>query len=657
MENEKHHQEIDKASLLGMLVTIGIVYGDIGTSPLYTFPATIKENIVSELLVLGAFSCIFWTLTFQTTLKYVIITLNADNKGEGGIFSLYTLIRRASPKWMLYPAIVGGSFLLADGIITPPISVSSAIEGLRVYSPELHTVPIVIVILVLLFIAQQFGTEFLGRFFGPIMVIWFTFIGVIGAIALSQNFLPVLYALNPIYVYRFLAEYPGGFWLLGGVFLCTTGAEALYSDMGHVGRANIRYSWIYVKIMLLLSYAGQASYLLSQSGNHLNPNRSPFYSIVPDSILPLGILIATLATIIASQALITGSFTLIGEAMRLNFWSRQKIYYPTDFKGQLYIPQVNWLLMFGCIGVVLYFQESKYMEAAFGLAVTLTMMMSTVLIAAWLYERKVPVFVVVGLTGLFLIIETSFLIANIIKFEEGGWISIVIGAVLISVMWLWQKSREYRSKFTYFENTETFFHTLRELSNDTSLPQYATHLVYLTASETINELENQTMLSILQKTPKRADVYWFVNIKTDDEPFTMKYRVENIVKDDVYYVQFTLGFRIEPRVNYFFELVLEELEKNKEVNATSRHPVLEKYNVPGDLRFVLTRSFLSYENDLSFSENFVLRSYYLLRRFSISEDEAFGLDASNVEVENVPIVVTAPKNVNLVREKFENVSK
>lgn len=648
MENEKHHHDIDKVSLAGMLITIGIVYGDIGTSPLYTFAAIVGKREISPLLALGGFSCVFWTLTFLTTIKYVLVALNADNKGEGGIFSLYALIRAGSSKWLLYPAIIGGSFLLADGIITPPISISSAIEGLRIYSPEIPTVPIVIGILVLIFVAQQFGTQLIGKLFGPVMMIWFTFIAVIGVIALSTN-LWVLAAINPIYVYRFLTEYPDGFWLLGAVFLCSTGAEALYSDMGHVGRGNIRISWIYVKICLLLSYAGQTAWLVNNSGTFLKET-SPFYSIVPLQILPLAIFIATSAAIIASQALITGSFTLIGEAMRLSFWSRQKVYYPTDFKGQLYIPQVNWLLMLGCIGVVLYFRESHNMEAAYGLAVTLTMLMTTVLISAWLYERKVPVFVVVGLTGLFLVIETSFLIANIIKLEEGGWISILIGAVLISVMWLWQKSREYRSKFIHFENTETFFQTLGELSNDTSLPQYATHLVYLTASETMNELENQTMLSILQKTPKRADVYWFVNVKTDDEPFTMKYRVENCVKDDVYYVQFTLGFRIEPRINYFFELVLSELEKNKEVNVTSRHPVLQKYNVPGNLRFVLSKSFLSYENDLSFTENFVLRSYYFLRRFSINEDEAFGLDADNVEIEKIPVTVSSPKNVNLIRE-------
>lgn len=649
MTEQHQHGGIDRATLGGLLITIGIVYGDIGTSPLYTFPATIRENAITELLALGALSCIFWTLTFQTTLKYVIITLNADNKGEGGIFSLYTLIRRYTRGWMLIPAIVGGSFLLADGVITPPISVASAVEGLKIYFHELNTVPYVIAILLALFFAQQFGTQILGRFFGPVMLVWFAFIGAMGALSLINN-PSVLWALNPIYVYRFLVEYPGAFWLLGGIFLCTTGAEALYSDMGHVGRGNIRVSWIFVKLMLVLSYAGQAAYLLQHTGEHINPNRSPFFSIVPDAILPFGILIATLATVIASQALITGSFTLVGEAMRLNFWYRQKITYPTDFKGQLYIPQVNWLLAAGCVGVVLYFRESKFMEAAFGLAVTLTMLMSTVLIAAYLRIRRVPLALVVLVAGIFLTIEIAFLIANLIKFEEGGWISILLGFVLFSTMYLWQKSRTYRSNFTHFEPLAPFVETLRELSNDKSLPLYAQNLVYLTASDSSARIESQIIASILQNTPKRAEIYWFVHVETSDEPFTTRYKVEHLAREDVYFVTFKLGFRIEPRVNYFLEKVLEELQANNEVDLTSRHPVLNKYNIPGDIRFVIIRSFLSYENDLKLMPNFVLRAYYFLRRLSISEKAAFGLDKNNVVVEDAPLVIAQPTGIKLVRE-------
>ena len=650
MTQDNHHSgHIDKVAFASLLVALGIVFGDIGTSPLYTFSAIVGERAITETLALGGFSAIFWTLTIQTTIKYILIVLTADNNGEGGVFSLYALISENAGRWIIYPTIIGGSFILAEGIITPPISVSSAVEGLRYYSPDLPTIPIVIGILILIFVAQQFGTQTIGKFFGPVMLVWFTFIGAIGLYALSGD-LTVLRALNPVWVYHFLVDYPGGFWLLGAVFLCTTGAEALYSDMGHVGRRNIRFSWIYVKICLILCYAGQTAYLMHHIGSRME-GTTPFYSIVPKMILPFGIAIATLAAIIASQALISGAFTLVGEAIRLHFWFRQKIVYPTDFKGQLYIPQVNWLLLAGCIVVVLYFHESKYMEAAYGLSVTLTMMMTTILLSVYLRTKGFSTFVSFLIPAIFFAVETAFLIANLIKFTHGGWITLVGGLVLISMMWLWYKGRTLRRSLTVMEDTGQFFETLRELSNDKTLPQYATHLVYLTASGSPEKLEQEVMRSILEKTPKRADVYWFVHVKTDNEPFTMKYKVDILAKEDVYFITFTLGFRIEPRINYFFELALKELEKNKEVTTVSRHPSLEKYNIEGDIRFVLHSSFLSFENDLPFKQNFIMRSYYFLRRWlSINEDEAYGLDASNVVIEHMPIVVREPENVRLTRE-------
>jgi KUP system potassium uptake protein len=649
MEHENNHQHIDKVTFAGLLISLGIVFGDIGTSPLYVFSAIIGTRKIEPMLVLGGLSAVFWTLIFQTTVKYVIIALRADNNGEGGIFSLYTLIKRYAGSWLMYVAIIGGSFLLADGIITPPISVSSAIEGLRIYSPNIPTVPIVIVILIGIFVAQQFGTQLIGKFFGPVMTIWFLFIGGIGLMSFVNDF-SVLKAINPYYAYQLLAEYPHGFWLLGAVFLCTTGAEALYSDMGHAGRGNIRFSWILVKICLLLSYAGQCAWLLSQTGKTLT-GTTPFYSIVPPTILPVAIIIATLAAVIASQALISGSFTLIGEAIRLSFWSRQRIVYPTDFKGQLYIPQVNWLLMFGCIFIVLYFQESKHMEAAYGLSVTLTMLMTTFLLFVYMRSKRFNPILTFGLTGLFLIIELAFLIANMEKFPEGGYVSVLVGFVLFAIMWVWFNGRQLRKKLTVLEDTEEFFGTLKELSNDKTIPQYSTHLVYLTGSNSPKKLERETIESVLEKTPKRADVYWFVHVKTDDSPFTTKYKVETLAKEDVYFVTFTLGFRIEPRINYFFELALDDIVKHQEVEMTSRHPALQKHKIRGDVRFVLLSSFLSYENDLPAKDNFIMRSYYILRRwFSIREDAAYGLDASNVVIENVPIVVTRPEDIKLVRE-------
>ncbi len=650
MTQDNHHSgHINKVTFASLLVALGIVFGDIGTSPLYTFSAIVGEREITETLALGGFSAVFWTLTIQTTIKYITIVLSADNNGEGGVFSLYALISENAGRWIIYPTIIGGSFILAEGIITPPISVSSAIEGLRIYSPSLPTIPIVIGILILIFVAQQFGTQTIGKFFGPVMLVWFTFIGAIGLYALSGD-LSILRALNPVWVYHFLVDYPGGFWLLGAVFLCTTGAEALYSDMGHVGRSNIRFSWIYVKLCLILSYAGQTAFLMHHLGAPIEGS-TPFYSIVPKAILPFGIAIATLAAIIASQALISGAFTLVGEAIRLHFWYRQKIVYPTDFKGQLYIPQVNWLLLAGCIVVVLYFHESKYMEAAYGLSVTLTMMMTTVLLSVFLRARGFKPVWSFLIPAVFFAVETAFLVANLIKFTHGGWITLAGGLILISTMWLWYQGRMLRRSLTIMEDTGVFFETLKELSNDKTLPQYATHLVYLTASGSPDKLEQEVMRSILEKTPKRADVYWFVHVKTDNEPFTMRYKVETIAKEDVYFITFTLGFRIEPRINYFFELALAELEKNKEVTTLSRHPALEKYNIQGDIRFVLHSSFLSYENDLPFKQNFIMRAYYFLRRWlSVNEDEAYGLDASNVVIEQMPIVVREPEDIVLTRE-------
>ena len=649
MEKGQLHGHTDKASAAGLLVALGIVFGDIGTSPLYTFSAIVGERVIDETLVVGGLSAIFWTLTIQTTIKYIVIVLSADNNGEGGVFSLYALIKKFGGKWILYPTIIGGSFVLAEGIITPPISVSSAVEGLRIYSPNLPTIPIVIGILILLFIAQQFGTQTIGKFFGPVMFVWFAFIAAMGLLWLSND-LSIVRAVNPVYTFRFLTEYPGGFWLLGAVFLCTTGAEALYSDLGHVGRANIRFSWIFVKICLVLNYAGQAAWLMTQAGHQIE-GTTPFYGLVPRTILPIAIGIATLAAVIASQALITGSFTLVGEAMRLDFWYRQRIVYPTNVRGQLYIPQVNWLLLAGCIGVVLYFHEAKHMEAAYGLSVTLTMMMTTLLLSVYLRFRGLPAPVAFLIVGVFLVVESAFLVANLIKFPEGGWITFLGGLVLISVMWLWYQGRQLRRALTIMEDTAPFFDTLKELSIDKSLPQYSTHLVYLTASRTPAKLEQEIIRSVLEKTPKRADVYWFVHVQTDNEPFTMNYKVETIAKEDIYFITFTLGFRVEPRINYFFNLALKDLEAQNEVTTLSRHPALKKYNIQGDISFVLNRSFLSYENDLPFKHNFILRAYYFLRRWlSISEDVAYGLDASNVAIEEEPIVLRRLEGVKLIRK-------
>ncbi len=638
---------LNKVSPQGLLIAVGIVFGDIGTSPLYTISAVVRGHVLSEVLVLGTLSCIIWTLTLQTTIKYVIITLRADNKGEGGIFSLYALVHRFSGRWLIVPAIVGGSFLLADGLITPPISVSSAIEGLLIFYPNLDTVPIVIGILVLLFVGQQFGTQLLGKLFGPVMLVWFTFIGLIGLHALLKE-PTVLKAINPYYGYRFLVDYPGGFWLLGGIFLCTTGAEALYSDMGHCGRGNIRASWVFVKTTLVLSYAGQTAYYMGHLGGKAS-DTSAFYSIVPPSLTVFSIIIATLATIIASQALISGAFTLVGEAMRLNFWPRQRVAYPSDERGQLYVPFINWGLMVGCILIVLHFRESKNMEAAFGLAVTLTMLMSTVLINAYLRMNKVNPILTILITGVFLTVETTFLIANLVKFSEGGYISITLGLILMAMMVFWYRGEAITQDLIRYDTLPGNLPVLKALSNDKSVPKFATHLVYLTSADDYHHIENETLFSILNRSPKRADIYWFIHVCVEDEPYGMRYKIDTLAPEDAYFITFYLGFRIEPRLNYLFRQVVQEMEANKEVTIETQYRSLNIHRNAGDFRFVLFKRFLSYDNDLTTYQRLIMTGYMQLKRIALSTKETYGLDTSNVVTEAVPLVLKVPKRLPLER--------
>jgi KUP system potassium uptake protein len=624
----------------GLLIALGIIYGDIGTSPLYVMKAIVGGRPISEELVYGGISCVFWTLTLQTTLKYVILTLQADNNGEGGIFSLYTLVRKRAT-WLVIPAMIGGAALLADGIITPPISVSSAIEGLRILYPELPTVPIILAIITGIFLLQSFGTEIVGKIFGPVMFIWFAMLGSLGAISLVHH-PEILSALNPVHAYNLLVHYPSGFWLLGAVFLCTTGAEALYSDLGHCGRPNIRVSWIFVKLCLVLNYLGQGAWLMVQEGQQLKTN--PFYGIMPSWFLLIGIAIATVAAIIASQALISGSFTLISEATRLNLWPRVKILFPTDLRGQLYVPSINRLLWLGCTGIVLYFRESANMEAAYGLAITLAMLSTTLLLSYYLYI-KYKSKAIAGLLLLFyLLIEGAFLVANLEKFPHGGWVSLLIGGLLLFIMYIWIKAFDIKRRLTDEVRFKEYLPALKELSTDESIPKYSTHLVYMTGASHPREIESKIIYSIFQKRPKRADIYWFVHVSTTDRPYTMEYKVKILAPEDVIRVDFKLGFRVEQRINLFFRKVVEELVANGEVDITSRYDSLSRHNVIGDFRFVVMEKFLSYENDLPFKEKKIMEWYFFIKQFIPSEVEWFGLDTSNVKVEKVPLVIR-PVNV------------
>ncbi|QYJ69014.1 KUP/HAK/KT family potassium transporter [Flavobacterium litorale] len=649
-----NHNNLNKVTTGGIIVTLGIIYGDIGTSPLYVMKAIMGEVPIAEEVVLGALSCIFWTLTLQTTLKYVLLTLQADNNGEGGIFSLYTLLKRFKKKWMIVPAIIGGSCLLADGFITPPISVASAVEGLRVFNPTINTIAIVIGILFALFFIQRFGTKFLGRFFGPMMLVWFSMLGILGFIQIFDNF-SVFKALNPYYAIHLLSIHHEGFYVLGFVFLCTTGAEALYSDMGHCGRKNIRASWVFVKTMLVLNYFGQGAFLMKYSGQTLvdlgssgNPG-NPFYMLMPDWFLPVGIVIATSAAIIASQALISGSFTMISEAMRLNFWPKVSVKFPTELKGQLYIPSINWLLFFGCCFIVLYFEESSKMEAAYGLAIIICMLMTTSLLGMFMATRRYNPWVIFLIISVYVTIEGAFFIANIDKFSSGGYVSVIITGVLGIIMTVWYTAKRIRSDYTEFTKVDNYKTVISELSNDRSIPKYATHLVYLTNAQFSDEIESKVLYSILQKRPKRADLYWFVHVNVVDEPYRMDYRVRHIIEGDVIRVDFYLGFRVAPRINLMFKEVVKDMVARGEVDITSRYKSLNRNNVIGDFKFIVIEKFMSYDNDLPWYERIILDIYYVLKKISLSEGRAFGLDSSAVKVEKFPIVIHPPEDIALNR--------
>ena len=634
----------------GLLVTLGIIFGDIGTSPLYVFKSILGDRPISELLVYGGVSAVFWTLTLQTSIKYILLTLEADNHGEGGIFSLYSLVRRRG-KWLLWPAIIGAGTLLADGIITPPISVSSAIEGLRIIDPgltETTIISIVLVIITLLFGFQQFGTKVVGALFGPIMFVWFSTIGVLGGAQILHH-PDVLKALNPMWAIELLTVYPKGFWLLGAVFLCTTGAEALYSDLGHCGRKNIRVSWLLVKTTLVLNYFGQAAWAMQFVGKTLNSDQNPFFLIAPKwGIVPL-IILATAATIIASQALISGSYTLISEAVSLNFWPKVRILFPTDQRGQIYVPSINWMLWAGCVAVQLWFQTSSNMEAAYGFSITVAMLMTSILLSQYLRGVKHWALPVVGLIMLvFLTVELSFLIANITKLLNRLGI-LVFEWGLIFGMWVGYKGRQIKNRYLDMTDWAENLPILQELSQDTTVSKYASNLVYLTRSKTAHKIESRILYSILRKKPKRADRYWFLNISLLNEPFGMKYTLETLVPDVAYKINFQLGFRIQPRINLLFRRVLEDMGAKGEIDITSRYATLQKHKIPGDFRFVVLDKILSYDNQLSFFERFVLKGYFFFNKLAITDQQAFGLDTSDVVVENVPLTIQPYRELDLMR--------
>ena len=647
MDISGKHQDISKLTLAGSIITLGIVFGDLGTSPLYTMRAIINggsENI-NQLLIFGGLSCIFWTLTLTTTVKYVLITLRADNKGEGGIFALAALIKRKS-SLIAVLTMIGGAAILADGVITPAITVSSSIEGLRLYNPEIPVVLIVLCILAVMFFIQHFGSNLIGKSFGPIMLVWFTTIAVLGLSQVVRH-PDILKAVNPAYAYRFLAEYPGGFVLLGAVFLCTTGAEALYADLGHCGRSNIQVTWGFVKIALLLNYFGQGAWLMLNMETAADSN--PFFEIMPKWFLIPGITLASAAAIIASQAIISGSFTLISEAISLNFWPKLRVLHPTYVRGQVYLPFVNWFLWIACSLTVIFFKESSNMEAAYGLAITLTMIVTTLLLSYHFYQRRVNHGLILLLLVVYLTIEGGFLIANLHKFSHGGWFTLVLTALFTLIMYGWYFGRKLRNRYISFASLDGYLGMFRDLARDKSVPMLATNLVYIIHANNTDQVESKVIYSIFNKQPKRANTYWLLHVDMVDEPNRFEYKINHLIPGVLIRIDFHLGYKVEPKINLYFREVLEDMVNSGEIKLESGFTSMKKRGLPGDFKFVLIDRIMLNDFKLSNLESFIISLYSLVKRLSIPAERAFNLDNTSIIVEKVPIIIDQPVGKRIER--------
>lgn len=627
----------NKVSLWGLLITLGIVFGDIGTSPLYVMKAVLHTGeTIDQRTILGALSCIIWTLTLQTTIKYVCVALRADNNGEGGILALYALLRRLKSKWIYILAIIGASTLLADGIITPAITVTTAIEGLESISLHLPVIPITLAIITIIFFVQRFGTESIGKSFGVFMLLWFLLLGIMGIISITSYPL-ILKAFNPYYAALLLAKSPQWFLILGAVFLCTTGAEALYSDLGHCGRKNITISWAFVKTMLILNYLGQGAWVLShvQTASTVNP----FFSIMPQSMLFFAIIMATGAAIVASQALISGTFSILSEAMNLHFWPRMRIKHPTQVKGQLYIPVINLAMYIGVVLIILLFRDSSHMEAAYGLAITITMLMTTLLLGSYLHTKGVSRLIMILFIGAYCTIEGIFLAANLSKFLAGGWCTMLIGGILFLMMYVWIRAIKIRNHYISSKPLDDYYQIISDIKADMSIPKYASNLVYINHASKEGTVDDKLVYSIINKQPKRADHYWLINMDFVDTPDTLEYDCKVLIPNTLYNITMHIGFRIEPRVSLYLRQVVEDLVANKKVDLTSNYPSLRKNGISGDFRFIIIHRVYYPENSVNRQQNLLMNFYALISKIGIDEPKALGLDTSMVMVERVPLII------------------
>ncbi|WP_315054195.1 KUP/HAK/KT family potassium transporter [Chryseobacterium indoltheticum] len=650
-----HHIDLKKLSFVGVIVSLGIVFGDIGTSPLYVMKAIVNarkdgSTMPFDTYIEGALSCIIWTLTLQTTLKYVIIALKADNRGEGGILALYSLVKKLKKKWLYVVAIIGASTLVADSVITPSLTVMSAIEGLKIYNPDTPVVFITLFILFIVFVVQQFGTASIGKFFGPIMVTWFLVLGGFGSMHIFDH-IEILKAFNPVYAYNLITHSPSAIVIMGAVFLCTTGAEALYSDLGHCGAKNIRVSWIFVKLMLILNYLGQGAWLLDNY-QQVFTGVNPFFGIMPEwAVLP-GVILATLAAIIASQAVITGSFTMFSEAMSISFWPNQHIEYPSGVKGQMYIPRINWGLMFFCFIVVVFFQKSEHMEAAYGLTITITMLMTTILLTYWLSRTRLNKVFLFGFVAIYLFLESGFFYANVIKFFDGGWLTVVLGGFIAVCMYAWYNGRLLKSNFTSYVKIDKYVSIIKDMKLDETIPKYCTNLAYLSRAKRNDEIESKIIYSIIKKQPKRADHYFILSIVNQEDPYTFKYSVDEILPGTIYKINFLLGFKVDRRINDYFNMVLKDLMADGTIPSRSSHPSLRAHNVPPDLKYVIIDN--TYINDilLTVKQKITLNIYNFVKYIGSDDFKSWGVTSHNVVVESAPLTEETISSSKIQQSEF-----
>ncbi len=646
---------MDKSRLtfLGVIITIGIIFGDIGTSVLYVMKSFVHntDSMMNESLVLGFVSLIFWVMTLQTTTKYVMIALKADNHGEGGVFSLFALIKNKTRRSVALLAMIGGATLLADGIITPAITVTSAVEGLHDIIPSIDTkdvVVLVLIIFVFIFSFQRFGTKKIGSLFGPIMSLWFLSLLFWGIKSITTR-PEILKAINPKYALNLLFTYPGVFVLLGAVFLCVSGAEDLYVDLGHCGRKNVRMAWFTVKVCLLANYFGQAAYLLS---TNYSSEKNPFFAIVPDNFIVFQVILATLAAIIASQSLITGSFTLISEAIKLNLFPKLIIKYPTELKGQVYVSAVNIILFICSSCVVIFFRTSSNMEAAYGLSISITMFVTTLLLSIYLYKVKGDKVFALIFLAFFGIEELLFLYANSLKFINGGYITVAIALLIFTIMFIWYKGTEIKERESQYLTVKNYTKQLLQLSSDKSIPKYATNLVYLTGAKHEEDVDYAVLYSILNKQPKRANVYFFVHINVIDKPYKREYKVTKFSDKKILKITFNLGFRENQRVNLFMHQVIADLLENKELELQpTKYNLRGKAETVGDFRFVLIEEVLGNSNGLSSFDNFIMGLRLKLKKITVTPEKWFGLDTSVITKESVPLNVVQTKVKKLTRIK------